>query len=164
MKNLEIEKLNSKDPEIDDSAKKLEFSEKDSRIDLTKYRGKIIPSKIDGSDFGSLEGMSNERDNIDNASSEDNNSLKNAIFKIDQNLGVDNNTSNPIAFEKRSVQTESIKEEKISVQQDQKSEDFVEIKKKKYDRYFDDVSTIKCFKCGKVGHTRNTCLDQTKVS
>jgi hypothetical protein len=159
VEKLEIEKLNCVDSNIQKEVQKQESSKNENLFDISKYKGTVSNTKFDGSDFGSLEDsnikVQLKKPDVMNDSFDNNEELPNVIVQIGDTLGVD--SSNPLGLDKVSIKTESVQEEK-------KSEEFIEIKKKTYNRYFDDVSNIKCFKCGQVGHTRNTCLDTSKVS
>lgn len=164
VEKLKIEKIEEK--------KNIELKNKPVKDALTlnsenilkafQIKGKISNNKIDDSDFDSLEesGIKPEIKKNNEEKKEEQENLNKMIFNIAENLGQESSHLNPLITDLSSVKTKSIQEEKLI--SDKEEECHFE-NKRKMERYFDDVSSVKCFKCGELGHTRNTCLDNSKV-
>jgi hypothetical protein len=66
-----------------------------------------------------------------------------------------------LAFEKKSIKTETVKNEEVSNSPSEDEILFTRSNQKQ--RYFEDNSNIKCFKCGKKGHFQSMCPNRSKV-
>lgn len=165
MKSLEVETLNAIDPRPQSPPQKKLFSAQADPEKSAKRRGKSTQSKFDGSDFGSLESSSKPKLGKSLGPSFENTRRGEQPREIfgDQMRHAMGDKKAEISRGK-SIETESVEEEKIELKKSEKSEEIMFEKKRRSGRYFDDLTKMKCFKCGQTGHTRNTCLDITKVT
>lgn len=161
MKRLEILE-NEEKIEKEEIMKNQQEQEKERELfarERESRQGKVVNAKLEGSDFDSLDGQEHKQQGNNIIFEESDEPNHEIINKMNKNLGIEGSCSNPLAFEKKSIKTESVKAEEVDKSI---SEDEILFKRQKQ-RYFEDNSNVKCFKCGKKGHFQSMCPNRSKV-